>query len=156
MGHGDNSNRNIPKEVEFFKEKFIIDIFCGSDHSIALTSKLFLKKENKKVYTWGNNGSNQLGVTTNQDYMNVPTEVSYFTNKKIIKISGGYNHSIAISENGNYYSWGDNTYGQLIVGDLLERIKPIESKLFLEKKLIQYYSSGLSSHGFIICEDFDD
>ncbi len=61
------------------------------------------------VWSWGNNNSCKLGFTYSGDILS--------PNKTVIKdiesISTGYDHCLAIGEDGNIYSWGDNGFGQL-------------------------------------------
>ena len=51
------------------------------------------------MFVWGYNGFHQLGLENEfmKDSINIPTEIIYFSNKKISQISGGHYHSIAIS-----------------------------------------------------------
>ena len=70
-----------------------------------LKSWLFLKKENKKVYSVGYNYSSELGSGNNKD-SNKIIEIEFFKNKEIINIFSGYEHSLAISKNNEIYSWG--------------------------------------------------
>jgi len=93
-------------------------VSAGAAHALALT-------ESGKVYAWGLNQYGQLGIgnTTNK---NVPTLVTGALNgKKVISIAAGDNHSLAMDDAFNVYSWGRNNYGQLGLGNTTDRNTPI-------------------------------
>ncbi|KAJ8733721.1 hypothetical protein PYW07_014272 [Mythimna separata] len=83
----------------------VIDVKCGYEHFIILT-------DYGTVYTWGNGRRLQLGhgdITSTE----LPTEIDALAGIKIIKISAGGWHSLALSEFGDLYAWGWNDTGQL-------------------------------------------
>ncbi len=47
----------------------------------------------------------------------VPVQVTLPTGVSFNKISAGYDHVLAISNNGELYAWGGNLYGQIGNGD---------------------------------------
>ena len=117
-GYGQPEDTSIPKKV-IFEEKQniqyennkainIIDIKCGGEHSLFLSS-------NNNVYTCGHGYLGQLGLGNNKN-INKPTIVQSLTNKKIIEISAGWSHSLVLSSEGNIYSTGCNKYGELGIG----------------------------------------
>lgn len=63
-----------------------------------------------KVYVWG---ATQLG-TTGIDIGKIPAKVQ---NDKIVMVTAGIDHIIAISEEGTVYGWGSNRHGQFITTD---------------------------------------
>ena len=114
LGNGTTQNVNIsdPLRVvgvnsEGYLER-ITQITAGAHFAAALT-------EDGKVVTWGYNAHGQLGnnTTTNSG---VPVYVQD-ENGEIItgikQISGGSSHMLALTEEGEVYSWGLNNYGQL-------------------------------------------
>ncbi|MFZ5948284.1 MAG: T9SS type A sorting domain-containing protein [Stygiobacter sp.] len=111
LGDGTNtlSTNAVPvSTLGVLKDKKIIKIAAGSKHSIALAS-------DGTVYTWGDNWRGALG-TGNYFNSKVPVAVSTtgaLNGKKIIQISAGSGHSIALASDGKIYTWGDNSYGQL-------------------------------------------
>ncbi|XP_059049346.1 uncharacterized protein LOC131844463 [Achroia grisella] len=83
----------------------ICDIQCGYEHFMLLTDA-------GRVYTWGNGRRLQLGHG-DLESLDLPTEVEALAGIKIIKISAGGWHSLALSEHGDLYAWGWNDTGQL-------------------------------------------
>ena len=63
-----------------------------------------------QVFSWGSNKSGQLGNGSKR-CVNRPNKISF--DDKIIAISCGKNHSIALTSIGQVYVWGINNYGQL-------------------------------------------
>ncbi len=49
--------------------------------------------------------------------------------KKAIKASGGFGHTLCLTETGEIFSWGLNIKGQLGLNDLPEHIKTTENNL---------------------------
>uniref|UniRef100_A0ABS3IRW6 InlB B-repeat-containing protein n=1 Tax=Bifidobacterium asteroides TaxID=1684 RepID=A0ABS3IRW6_9BIFI len=93
----------------------------GSNHSAAIGS-------DGNLYTWGNNYYGQLGDGTNTN-RNTPTLVEKptgappgFTWKQT---SLGESHSAALGSDGNLYTWGENSRGQLGDGTTTNRNKPV-------------------------------
>ena len=84
-------------------------ISAGNSHSLALD-------QNGNIYSWGRNNYGHLGNGTTTD-SNTPVQVKTtgtpMEGKKIVQISTGIDHSLALDQDGNVYSWGRNNYGQL-------------------------------------------
>ena len=103
------------------KGKRIVDISAGGIHTVAID-------EEGKVYTWGNNYDGQLGYVT-EDNSTEPICISNKENelkgKRIVDISAGYGHTVAIDEEGKVYTWGDNYCGQLGDGTTDDSYVPI-------------------------------
>jgi alpha-tubulin suppressor-like RCC1 family protein len=80
-------------------------IECGWHHSLALT-------KNSEVYAWGWNRFGQIGNGCYDNQL-TPIKVEGLRNQRVIMISCGFYHSMALTESGRVFSWGDNEYGQL-------------------------------------------
>ena len=82
-------------------------ISAGYTHSLALGS-------DGNLYSWGNNTSGQLGRSTSTTPANQPGKVTMPAGvRQFTQISAGNGYSLALGSDGNLYSWGDNTNGQL-------------------------------------------
>lgn len=93
--------------------KNIVAISAGREQVLALD-------EDGNVWAWGMNDSNQLGDGTNTDRPS-PVQVKriadgygYLTD--IIYIDAGYEHSMAIDIDNNFWVWGDNGSYRLGLG----------------------------------------
>lgn len=82
----------------------IIAISAGGNHTVALDSFGL-------VWTWGSNEFGQLGHSSEFMKNNNPTIVQSLP--KIIAISAGDYHTMAVDESGQVWTWGFNYYGQL-------------------------------------------
>ena len=99
--------------------KKIRQISCGTVHNLALT-------DDGKIFSWGAAQGGQLGHDekfllkcsggNKFFYVSRPSIISSFLDIKINKISCGEAHSVALSNNGNVYSWGFGSNGQLGLG----------------------------------------
>src|SRR2546426_68161 len=96
-------------------EKFIQ---CGEFRTICITN-------NDNCYIWGDNRYGQLGLN-DFDYRGVksPTLLSFPNNEKISFITCGGYHTTCLTKNDNCYTWGNNYYGQLGLGNENGRFSP--------------------------------
>lgn len=79
---------------------------AGSRHSLALT-------RSGEIYSWGANGQGQLGQGDTQD-RNVPLAVLHqFTRARVTQIAAGAEHSMALSEKEEIFTFGGNRCHQL-------------------------------------------
>jgi alpha-tubulin suppressor-like RCC1 family protein len=135
---------------QYLNNEFVIDISCGAYHSLVLTNC-------GEVYAWGVNNWGQIGNGCNRDQLK-PIKVKGFNNERVVMISCGYHHSMALTECGHVYSWGENDYGQLGNGNTVHSNEPKfvavidknECNVFIEKiSCGSEHSLLLSSDGFI-------
>ena len=62
------------------------------------------------MYTWGRNSAGQLGLGHKQN-MSKPTRIRGLTNVR--EVAAGYNHALAIKNDGTLWTWGYQNDGQL-------------------------------------------
>ncbi|GHU88772.1 hypothetical protein FACS1894202_05540 [Clostridia bacterium] len=122
VGDGTNFTRNLPTMV-ISEDGVLVDgerlqvvaIAAGANHSFAVLT-------DGRVVAWGNNRYGQLGDSTtgNRDkpvpVMISASEYFYVTTWEADdepNISAGFGHTMAISQDGYLYGWGNNTFGQL-------------------------------------------
>ena len=113
LGVGDNTDRKNPAQ-EIYTDMDWAAIGGGYHHTVAI-------KKIGTIWTWGYNGSGQLGQddTTNRI---IPTSVGSATEWAAIT-SGAY-HTVALKRIGTLWSSGANSYGQLGLGDNTDRLVP--------------------------------
>jgi alpha-tubulin suppressor-like RCC1 family protein len=107
LGLGDFQDRYIYTKLEHNLGK-IKNICCGDFHNIILN-------ENDEVYVCGHNEFGQLGLGDNYN-RNTYTKLEHNIGK-IKNIYCGDNHNIILNDNNEIYVCGDNTFGQLGLGD---------------------------------------
>ncbi len=101
LGLDDYVDRDIPTLIPGLKN--VISISTGFSHSLALT-------EDGYVYSFGNDDHNQLGIVNNSSDIKIPVLIPCLRN--IVAISAGYNHSLALTNDGHIYSFGHNLHCQ--------------------------------------------
>lgn len=90
----------------------------GGAHALGITS-------NGNIYSWGANNHHQLGDGTTNPH-NAPIQIAYFQTSSLngLTVYCGSFHSLAIVNNGDIYAWGENSNGQLGLGDNTFRSTP--------------------------------
>lgn len=105
LGLGDTSDQYRPVPVEVLKDRGVVQICCGSGHTVVLT-------EDGEVYTWGRGDDGRLGHGDN-GWKYVPRTVEALRGKNIVQVTCGSYHTAAITDRGELYSWGGGMYGKL-------------------------------------------
>ncbi|MFA4987322.1 MAG: hypothetical protein WC712_12110 [Candidatus Brocadiia bacterium] len=123
LGLGDTTNRNDAQLIAFLSDKGVMGIAAGFDHSLAICS-------DGSIYAWGWNSSGQLGLDDTTD-RHVPTLLASLDLKfdslvtpTLLQIAAGRSFSAVLLTDGTVYTWGSNDYGQLGLGDLVQRLTP--------------------------------
>ncbi len=125
LGVGDEVNRNIPAKVNLSGKVKLIT--TKGESVYALT-------EDGSLYAWGYNFSGELGAGNVNEYVNTPAKVNLPA--KIKELIINYSSYYAILEDGSLYAWGNNSSGQLGVGDEVNRNTPTKVNLPSKVKLI--------------------
>jgi len=123
LGHGNEKSftPDNPQKVDYFTNKNIQvkDCKLGEYHSVVLT-------KNGEVYTWGYGGKEgyfswlvsqevgALGHGNRKPYF-IPKKVQFFDDieAKVTQISAGLYHTVALTSEGDVYTWGRGQYGVL-------------------------------------------
>ena len=120
LGLGNISNQITPILCSSLLNEDVVDIKCGSMHTLVLTSNL-------EVLGCGDNKYGQIGAKV---YTYLDAVHSTFQKiqelPEIIKIGCGNHYSLCIDVNNDLYVFGDNEYGQLGLGDTNTRFTPIK------------------------------
>jgi alpha-tubulin suppressor-like RCC1 family protein len=132
---------------QYLNNEFVIDISCGAIHSLVLTNC-------GEVYAWGYNENGQIGNGCNRNQL-IPIKVKFFNNERVVMISCGRSHSMALTECGHVYSWGYNDCGQLGIGNTENSNEPKFVAVVEENKcnvFIEKISCG-SKHSLLLSSD---
>ncbi|XP_073943044.1 HECT and RLD domain containing E3 ubiquitin ligase 4 isoform X2 [Choristoneura fumiferana] len=111
-----------PKIVKMLATKNVIQIACGSYHSIALTN-------NGDLFAWGANSHGQCGLGTMTNKELTPQQITSLQGVPIAMITCGSNHTFVLSKSGAVYGWGKNSHGQLGLQDKDNRCYPSHLKI---------------------------
>eukprot|EP01116_Phalansterium_solitarium_P019578 TRINITY_DN5525_c0_g1_i7.p1 TRINITY_DN5525_c0_g1~~TRINITY_DN5525_c0_g1_i7.p1 ORF type:complete len:800 (-),score=297.11 TRINITY_DN5525_c0_g1_i7:580-2979(-) len=82
----------------------------------------FAISANGTVYGFGLNNYGQLGIGTVQNNVLLPTVIEALAGITIVAADAGGNHSVFLSDAGNVYTCGLNTYGQLGLGQSVSSV----------------------------------
>lgn len=113
LGHGDTGNQALPHLVDGlakWRVSTIRSIACGYGHCLAVT-------DFGDVLTWGSGAYGELGHGQGDSgtsvLWGVPRVVEALQGLDIIAVDGGAHHSAAVTAEGELYTWGDGSEGQL-------------------------------------------
>ncbi|MGE5372904.1 MAG: S-layer homology domain-containing protein [Solirubrobacterales bacterium] len=111
-GYGQCGNGNTDTVDSMFQVSGlsnIVAVAAGANYSMALT-------EDGYVYAWGDNQYGQLGIgsTPTSSLLPVKVKASAGVDLSGVKtIAAGYNHALAVMNDGQLKAWGRNSEGQL-------------------------------------------
>lgn len=90
---------------------------CGDGHTMALSV-------DGRVFTWGRDEYGQLGQGTRSLDAEHPNPVLGLRDKRVVAIAAGAFHSVALTEDGQVWTWGLNRDGALGHGTLSDTRSP--------------------------------
>jgi alpha-tubulin suppressor-like RCC1 family protein len=93
------------------------ELSIGSQHSLAIA-------QDGTLWAWGNQNSGQLGNNSTSGNVLSPTQISNEPNWAFI--SAGEFYSLAIKKDGTLWAWGDNSSGQLGIGNTTQQNTPVK------------------------------
>ncbi|KAG8649356.1 ultraviolet-B receptor UVR8 isoform X3 [Manihot esculenta] len=117
-GQGSTNDQLRPTCIPTLSSIQVESVAAGLWHTVCITA-------NRRVYAFGGNQFGQLGNGADQDETR-PTllDAPSLESKRAKMVSCGARHSAILTEDGQVYSWGWNKYGQLGLGDSIDRNIP--------------------------------
>ena len=144
LGHGDTQSQLLPKKVEALAGQRIVAVSAGLQHSLALTA-------DGAVWSWGWGGFGELGHGDDQQLL-LPKKIVALAGQRVIAVSAGARHSIALTVEGTAWSWGSGDDGQLGHGDeKIDRLLPKKIEAFAGRRVVAV-SAGMA-HGLVLSAD---
>jgi alpha-tubulin suppressor-like RCC1 family protein len=92
-------------------------VSCGDDCTLAV-------KTDGSLWAWGFTTSGNLGLGHTGQTVTSPTRVG--TGHTWTSVSAGYEQTVALKSDGSLWAWGDNFYGDLGLGNWLDKDVPTE------------------------------
>ena len=127
LGHGNREGQLLPKKIEALAGQRVVAMLAGAMHSLAVTA-------DGTVWSWGNGSYGQLGHGDQQNQL-LPKKIETLAGQRVVAVSAGGCHSLALTADGAVWSWGNGGAGSLGHGeDLSNQLRP-------EK--IEAWASGL-------------
>lgn len=154
LGGGDETDKKIPLEINHIQN--ILQIDAGALHSMALGI-------GGKIWVWGRAEAFQLGIGDIESpeveklaglvsrggelFIKSPINISdrfdLDAQEKIIQISAGETHSLALTSRSRVFSWGFTPYGQTGQGISLNTVEMTSKRLQIDSpRLLQRFTSS--------------
>ncbi|TMW68702.1 hypothetical protein Poli38472_006170 [Pythium oligandrum] len=86
-----------PTHVRIGEDEPVADIAAGFQHGLVVTTS-------GNVFSWGKGERGQLGFGTAN--VKTPQEVIALKNRNVVSVSAGFNHSSALTKDGELFLWG--------------------------------------------------
>jgi len=119
----------------------IVQMACGHFHMLAL-------QEDGGLWAWGFNEDGRLGIGSNKSQPKpVPILPILHATSKIVNITCGGSHSMALTDEGQLFTWGRGKEGQLGHGDLKNLWRPTLVRHFSDtgKTAVQFSGGNMNS-----------
>uniref|UniRef100_A0A8C5MLC3 HECT and RLD domain containing E3 ubiquitin protein ligase 3 n=1 Tax=Leptobrachium leishanense TaxID=445787 RepID=A0A8C5MLC3_9ANUR len=146
LGH--NYEGTEPGHVTSLADEKIIHVACGQSHNLALN-------EQGQIFSWGAGNEGQLGHSSTEPSISVPRLIKKLSQQTIQQVSCGNQHCLALGDDGQLYSWGQNSHGQLGLGNGFgsqcspQRVKSLEGIPLAQVVAGGYHSFALSLSGAV-------
>jgi alpha-tubulin suppressor-like RCC1 family protein len=116
LGLGDTINRSSPVQIGTLANW--TSVVTGQYHTLALNTS-------GQLWSWGLNTAGQLGQGDTVRRSS-PVQVGTLANWSTLVQGGASYHSFATKTDGTVWGWGQNTSGQLGLGDAANRSSPVQ------------------------------
>ncbi|CAI5483454.1 unnamed protein product [Closterium sp. Yama58-4] len=106
LGNGSEANEVLPRVVEGLLHTRIVQVTLGKRKTLALDDQ-------GRVLAFGWTAFGGLGVAAGRDKVFAPMPVEALEGKRVVQISTGAYHTVALCRDGTCIGFGDNEQGQL-------------------------------------------
>ncbi len=148
LGHCSRMSCDKPRLIEALKSKRVRDIACGSSHSAAITSS-------GELFTWGCGEYGRLGHGDNVTQLR-PKQVKALAGQRVVQVACGSRdaQTLALTDEGLVYSWGDGDFGKLGRGGsegcaLPQNVEKLNGAGILQIECGAQFSLALSKSGLV-------
>jgi len=147
LGHGNEQDHRQPKKIEAFAGQRVVAVSAGDYHSLALTA-------DGAVWSWGEGYFGKLGHGDQQHQL-LPKKIEALaasaSDQRVIAVSVGNLHSLAITADGAVWSWGYGDSGRLGHGDYQSQLLPKKIEAFAGQRVVAV--SAAASHSLAVTAD---
>jgi len=146
LGHGDERHQLLPKKVEALAGQRVLAVSSAGDRSLALTA-------DGAVWSWGWGTFGMLGHGDQQNQL-LPKKVEAMAGRRVVAVSAGAYHNLALTADGAVWSWGQGAFGQLGHGDQHDQLLPKKIEAFAGQRVVAvsagaYHSLALTANGAV-------
>ncbi|XP_070948705.1 probable E3 ubiquitin-protein ligase HERC6 isoform X4 [Macaca nemestrina] len=135
----------LPEPIQALETLNVDLVSCGKEHSLAVCHK-------GRVFAWGAGSEGQLGIGEFKEISFTPKKITTLNGIKIIQVSCGHYHSLALSKDSQVFSWGKNSHGQLGLGkEVPSQASPQRVRSLEGIPLAQVAAGGAHSFALSLC-----
>jgi hypothetical protein len=143
LGHGDETDQSAPKAVDGLVGIKAKEVACGGSHTLVLS-------EDGRVYSFGYGADSQLGHGDKKNRFTPTLIEAPLEGKFVVQVACGYNHSMALTRKGCFYTWGHGANGRLGHGSETTHTTPNMIKGLFGKRVVNISSSNDNSVALIV------
>ncbi|GMF10820.1 unnamed protein product [Phytophthora lilii] len=177
LGLGDRIDRSSFEHIPFFRKIYVavdplaespseswpptneeeaspedVELSCGMYHTLALSAG--------RVYSWGIGDDGRLGHGDHDSRL-VPTLVNSLKGTSVAAIACGGSHSGVVAANGDVFTWGSDSLGQLGLGKTRSRCVPTRVRVLQDMGVTQlafgeWHSMALCQNGTLFSWGFGE
>jgi alpha-tubulin suppressor-like RCC1 family protein len=173
LGMGDRTDRASFEHIPFFRKDPLVDsghqssppvlvevdvspedveLSCGMYHTLALSGG--------RVYSWGIGDDGRLGHGDHESRL-VPTLVNSLKDTPVTAVACGGSHSGVVAANGDVFTWGSGSLGQLGLGKPRSRSVPTRVRMLQDAGVMQlsfgeWHSMALCQNGTLFAWGFGE
>ncbi len=118
---------HTPTFIESLQKEKIIDVSCAVGHTAVVTAS-------GKLYTWGTDWETYSFCGCIKNYK--PQKFMEFKDKNIVAVSCGFMHTVAVTDEGEVFTFGRNHKGQLGLGDDRDTARPTVIKSIKNERIV--------------------
>ena len=134
LGHGDDEDQQLPKKIETFTGQRVVAVSAGGNHSLAATA-------DGPVWSWGHGTFGKLGHGDEQHQL-LPKKTEGLAGQRVVDVSAGLCHSLALTAEGDVWSWGVGWNGVLGHGDEQRHPLPKKMEAFAGQRVVAVSAAG--------------
>ncbi|XP_024101772.2 probable E3 ubiquitin-protein ligase HERC6 isoform X1 [Pongo abelii] len=145
LGRRGAQRGELPEPIQALETLIVDLVSCGKEHSLAVCHK-------GRVFAWGAGSEGQLGIGEFKEISFTPKKITTLNGIKIIQVSCGHCHSLALSKDSQVFSWGKNSHGQLGLGkEFPSQASPQRVRSLEGIPLAQVAAGGAHSFALSLC-----
>ncbi|KAA6368375.1 MAG: hypothetical protein EZS28_036098 [Streblomastix strix] len=148
----DDEQDDVLNQIDDEAWKQQLNKFTGLDYSMIVSGggHAGIIDKSGKLWMWGRNDEGQLGIGTTSE-IEKPQLVDKLIGRRFISLSMGYSHTVAVTDDGEVFSWGRGHEGQLGAESHLQENIPKQMNFFERKRVIGCFC--MHSTTYLITED---
>ena len=117
IGDGTSTRHHTPVQTRMPSDVRVESLSAGRYHMLAIDQE-------GRVWTWGRGREGRLGDGTGEN-RGLPTQVVMPSGVRFDRVAAGFQHSIALDDQGRAWGWGWNYYGSTGNGGSTDQYVPV-------------------------------